>query len=128
MIIRTCDICETTHPFCQQATLVLDISEACSKPCPPARDASLSLRQYNLIVCCENLHIRVTYYQLIKRKHGIISTNSAIFISFSNFYTSKTRIIQGLHDDSFISYFTDSVTFTCDAYISYRYEQHAFTD
>ena len=30
-------------------------------------------------------HVRVTYIQQIKRKEDIISTNSAIFISFSNF-------------------------------------------
>ena len=51
-------ICETTHSFCERATLFLDISEACltqyrTKPCPPARDASFSFRQYKITVCCE---------------------------------------------------------------------------
>ena len=112
-------ICETTHSFCQRATLVFYISEACStqqrtKPCPPARDASFILRQYNKIVCCDyftkcfyifyffndvkltvchiphlygQTHVRVTYNQQTKRKQYIISTSSAFFPS--NFYISK---------------------------------------
>ena len=39
------------------------------------------------------IHVQVTYNQQIKRKLDMISTNSAIFISFSNCYTSKAWII-----------------------------------
>ena len=38
-----------------------------------------------------------------QKRQDIISTNSAIFISFLNFYSSKAWIIQGLHDSFHIS-------------------------
>ena len=57
---------------------------------------------FEIKLVCHILHLYgktnvwVTCNQQIRRRQDIISTNSAIFISFLNFYSSKAWIIQGL--------------------------------
>ena len=56
------------------------------------------------------------------------------FHKFCNLYfffkliLAKLELFKVCMIDSFISHFTNSVTFTCDVYMSYIHEQHAFTD